>query len=719
MTDRGVPHLRLTAGLMPAVALAFLTACGQQAPNIELTVEARVAAERADEAARSAEIEAGVAATMAALTVPTEASALTDATDPIETSTAVVVTIPTAAPQATYTPLPTAVPEATPTPLPTYTPVPTPTATPVPTPTRAATPLPTSTATPVPTPTRTATPLPTPTLTPTPVPTNTPLPTPTPEPTVEDVVDKARRSVVHIIGRAGSGSGFVVDSAGYILTNEHVVEGQTEVTVILDSGMRTFGRVAVQDASRDMALVKIDRGRQPALPLASSVRIGQDVVALGYPFGTSGLENLTISTGVISAIQSFDGISYVQTDAAVNSGNSGGPLLNMDGRVVGMNTSGIPKSISEGLNFAIQYSVLSERLKVLVAEANAPPTPTPVRPVGSFGPADGSIAHMPEDGLIDVYRTGVLLADGVIEARFFNPYSAAAGSWSSGFMIRASTLDPAFHAVVVTEDGWWGHVLRDRHGEDRHVDGGFSAAIGTGPFDSNFIRIIAIGGEGTLFVNGQFVAALDLGGLLDAGGVSALASYYPGDGVAGESTQFEGFRTRSIRPTSLVAFGPEDGVIGHDLEDGLIDVYGADASLADGIIEARFFNPYAAHAGSWSSGFLFRLTRSSPDNTFHAVVVTGAGRWRHDLRVGDGQHQRVGGGFSSAIATGEFDSNQIQVVAIGGDGALFVNGQFVAALDLSGLMGAGSVSAVAAYYTGDGVAGESTRFEDFRITELR
>ena len=518
----------------------------------------------------------------------------------------------------------------------------------------------------------------------------------------------------------------MVDSTGYIFTNAHVVEGETDLTVVLDGGIRTSGKVIARDTERDIALVKIDRGQQPILHFATTnPRIGEEVVALGYPFGTSGLENMTISTGVASAFQSFDDINYVQTDAAVNSGNSGGPLLDMNGGVVGMNTWGVQKDISEGLNFAIHYTVLSQRLAIMIAEATAPPTATPTRtptptpqptPVGSFGPADGSIDHEPDNSKIDTYKANVSLADGIIEARFFNPYSSQTGSWGSGFLFRLGTNQ--FHAVFVTQSERWYHYLRTGDASsDQQVGSGFSTFINTDAYGSNFIRIIAIGGEGTLFVNGEFVATLDLRGLIDAGTVYAIAGYFAGDGVAGKSTQFEDFKIRPIQSTP--SFGPADSSITHNPDNGLIDAYASNMSLMDGIIEARFFNPYASQTGRWSSGFLFRWAPSHPDNAFHTVVVTQAGRWHHILRVGDGEHQRLGNGFSTAIATGAYASNHIRIIAIGAEGALFVNGKFVATLDLSGLMDAGSVSAVAAYFTGDGVTGKSTQFEDFQIRSIQ
>ena len=121
-------------------------------------------------------------------------------------------------------------------------------------------------------------------------------------------------------------------------------------------------------------------------------------------------------------------------------------------------------------------------------------------------------------------------------------------------------------------------------------------------------------------MNGEFVATLDLSGLLDAGRVSAIAGYFS-DEVAGKSTQFEEFKITPIQSAPAGGLGPVDGSIEHK-DDGQIDVYAANVSLADGIIEAQFFNPYSSHSDG--------ATGLYSADIFHTVVVTQAGRW---LRV--------------------------------------------------------------------------------------
>ena len=229
-------------------------------------------------------------------------------------------------------------------------------------------PTPTPTVTPIPTPTPTPTPTPVPT--PTPRPTPTPVPTPTPLATprsvtlgdiLEKTIEKARPSVVRIINRdAGlTGSGVILDSAGHILTNNHVVTTSSFVTIVIQDARQVTGEVVARDAIKDLAIVKVAAsGLTPAaLGVSASVRPGEQVVALGYPLGIAGPVSATY--GVVSAIRELQttGLTYIQTDAAANPGNSGGPLVNLNGEVIGIVTQRVlaparAGQTAEGLNFA-------------------------------------------------------------------------------------------------------------------------------------------------------------------------------------------------------------------------------------------------------------------------------------------------------------------------------------------------------------------------------
>ena len=158
--------------------------------------------------------------------------------------------------------------------------------------------------------------------------------------------------------RRGEGSGFIIDEAGYIATNNHVVDGASRVMVTLASGEQLEASVVGSDPLTDLALIKVDNGRAlPALTLGDSdrARIGDWVLAIGNPFGLGG----TATAGIISARgrelqegRRYD--DFLQIDAAINSGNSGGPVFNAAGEVIGINTAIYsPSGGSVGIGFAI------------------------------------------------------------------------------------------------------------------------------------------------------------------------------------------------------------------------------------------------------------------------------------------------------------------------------------------------------------------------------
>ena len=160
----------------------------------------------------------------------------------------------------------------------------------------------------------------------------------------------------------GEGSGFIISPDGYIATNDHVVGTADTVTVTLKDGREFQGKVTrANDRNSDIALVKIDAKSLPYLSFANSNTIepGEFVMAIGAPFG---LKN-TVTVGHISSlgrdtqIENHTYTDLIQTDAAINMGNSGGPLVNVDGQVVGMNTAIYsPTGGSNGIGFAIQGS---------------------------------------------------------------------------------------------------------------------------------------------------------------------------------------------------------------------------------------------------------------------------------------------------------------------------------------------------------------------------
>src|SRR5262249_42717358 len=173
---------------------------------------------------------------------------------------------------------------------------------------------------------------------------------------------------------SGTASGFVIDKQGHILTNYHVIEGADAIQVTLFDGSTHKARLIGQDASNDVVVVQIQTSSDRLFPISlgdsSHLLVGQKVLALGNPFG---LER-TLTTGIISSLdrsirakngRMIKGI--IQTDAAVNPGNSGGPLLNSRGEVIGVTTAIVSQvGQSAGIGFAVPVNSVKQILKPLI-----------------------------------------------------------------------------------------------------------------------------------------------------------------------------------------------------------------------------------------------------------------------------------------------------------------------------------------------------------------
>jgi serine protease Do len=170
------------------------------------------------------------------------------------------------------------------------------------------------------------------------------------------------------------GSGVIVNSDGYILTNNHVVQGADELTVILSDGKHLKGKVVGTDPRSDLAVVRVDDKGLPAMPFGDSdqAKVGEWVLAVGSPFS----ENLqhTVTSGIISAtgrsgMNLNDYEDFIQTDAAINPGNSGGALVNLDGELIGINTAIASRNGgSNGIGFAIPSNLAMDVMNDLITK---------------------------------------------------------------------------------------------------------------------------------------------------------------------------------------------------------------------------------------------------------------------------------------------------------------------------------------------------------------
>ncbi len=172
-----------------------------------------------------------------------------------------------------------------------------------------------------------------------------------------DSVRVARNFGFGLVPIEGKGSGVIIDPRGYVITNNHVIDGAARVQVHLRDGRSFVGEVVGTDSQTDVAVIKVEADKLPAAGLADSekLKVGQIVLAIGNSLGLQG--GPTVSMGVVSALGRplpgadfiFEGL--IQTDTAINPGNSGGPLADINGKVIGLNTAMIP--YAQGVGFAI------------------------------------------------------------------------------------------------------------------------------------------------------------------------------------------------------------------------------------------------------------------------------------------------------------------------------------------------------------------------------
>jgi S1-C subfamily serine protease len=199
---------------------------------------------------------------------------------------------------------------------------------------------------------------------------------------VREVYTRDGRGVVSVDVAAtsesgpGGGSGFVVDEAGHIITNQHVVDGAEEISVRFADGVRREAEVVGQDPSTDVAVLQVEAPREALEPLtlgdSSSVGVGESVIAIGNPLNVG----ISVTTGIVSGVgrpikapNNYTIDDAVQTDAAINPGNSGGPLLDSRGTVIGVNAQIASESGGfEGVGFAVPINTVKSVVKQLITD---------------------------------------------------------------------------------------------------------------------------------------------------------------------------------------------------------------------------------------------------------------------------------------------------------------------------------------------------------------
>ncbi len=283
---------------------------------------------------------------------------------------------------------------------------------------------------------------------------------------VMDVFESAAPAVVHITVRGtaegsmmqavpveGTGSGFLYDADGHIVTNFHVVEGAEEITVSFERVECCSATVVGLDPSTDLAVIRVRREDLPsALELADSdgIHVGQFVVAIGNPFGLEQAMTFGIVSALGRVIQSPDGRfvgEAIQTDATINPGNSGGPLLDLQGRVIGVASQIIsPVRGSSGIGFAIPSNTVARIADALISDGRYA---HPYLGIGGYGLSPELIQLFRQNDVALPFETGLMVTQIVADGP-----AMMAGLQAADMTLQLGRFDvPVGGDIIMSIDG--------------------------------------------------------------------------------------------------------------------------------------------------------------------------------------------------------------------------------------------------------------------------
>ena len=323
------------------------------------------------------------------------------------------------------------------------------------------------------------------------------------------MIRQVRPAVVRITAGNNVGSGFIFQlegDAALVMTNHHVVAGQSTPTVRVGDSTNIFGAVVGTDSIRDIAVIRICCGDFKAVTFAaaSDVTAGTEVVSVGYALGLAG--EATVSTGIISAVRydSHRSAQVIQTDAPINPGNSGGPMLSLNGRVLGINTFKYVDTSVEGVGFAISGPFAQSLLPSLLSTNIATPTPisaptVPATPTILHGPLAGEL-RLSWDRIAFLWANSHHEGDMGMEATFHNPTGVE--DWIYGFAFASEPSSAVL--AMITDDGYWA-VSRWIKGRGHSIEqaGLFPrGALKTAVNARNHFKIILEGNALTFYLNG-------------------------------------------------------------------------------------------------------------------------------------------------------------------------------------------------------------------------
>lgn len=523
--------------------------------------------------------------------------------------------------------------------------------------------------------------------------------------------------MVNIRTSNGSGSGWIykVDSTGraWILTNEHVVRGSVNVDVhLFGQQLKRTGTVIGVNDVHDLAVVRIccNRNWQALEFIADTeVNAGVEVVALGFPYREGVLTSLSVSRGIVSSFgqNPVTRTWVVQTDAALNPGNSGGPLINRTGEVIGIVSFSIDEAIDgspiQNIGFAISTRTVLDELQDLEAgrsTVTAPPTATqvPGPERKSFFLDEGQLVFE-DDGFIETLELIDEIRNFAALVEFEVPYPSQIGSWEFGFIFRDEAAGE-FSAVYVQANGAFVHSTA-RNGEWNTVKrGSVTRELETFAGAKNMLGLNVIENRAWLFVNQVLITDFDLSGSHQSGRLSLATGINTGSEIPG---RYINFRNAVALEISRL-HGPRAGSL---TTNEYISIAHSNVDTSFGYAEATI--ELSANVANWSMGIGFRRIGGN----FLIFHISELSQWslQHAL-LGD-DWLELDGGRSNAIDVTRPISNHLEVFFAGSFAYLYVNGQSLGSVDISAVFNQGDVSVMFGLFLEDAPA--TARFKDFSV----
>ncbi len=343
------------------------------------------------------------------------------------------------------------------------------------------------------------------------------------------------------------------------------------------------------------------------------------------------------------------------------------------------------------------------------AAAEAPDIVRPTSDMAPiFGPESGEMPHE-DDNLIESVYADPSPANFIMQTTFDNPSAANDNPWDFGLIFRQSDADDEMR-LVIHSDGFWN--LNERLGNDDNFiqDGDIVEGLNLTANGRNTLLVAAFGEQGYFFLNGRYIATLDLSSRTQAGNLAIGTGFYSSSERVGATTAYSDF---TVWPATTPIFGPESGGMDH-IDDGFVKNHMAEIDVYNFVATAELGNPYPTSTGPWDNGFAFRDLDTGEQFWF---IIESSDDWSFIDRQNN-EDLFLDDGLVDKLDTSDGGSNQLRLIALNDRGYFFVNNLFIAQLDLSSRINSGSVSVVTAFFEGDEIEGNTTTFANFTVWQL-